>query len=259
MAKYLLAFVCFLLTASPARADVAVEDVEYQHKGVELVGHLAYDPGRGAKQPAVLIVHEWWGLNDYAKRRARQLAKMGYVAFALDMYGKGKSTKEIAKAQDWSGHFRGSPLLRQRALAGLEVLRANPHVDARRIAAIGYCFGGTTVMELAYSGAPLTGVVSFHGSLPAPKPADFKNVKAKILVCHGADDAYVSSKNIAEMQSALNAANTDWQMIYYSGAVHSFTNPDADNANVSGVAYNADADRRSWQHMQAFLTEISSE
>ena len=256
MTRYLMTAVFLLSAATLARAEVTAEDVEYQHDGVQLVGHLVYDPARSAKQPAVLIVHEWWGLNDYAKRRARQLAEMGYVAFALDMYGKGKSTKEVAKAQEWSGHFRGNPLLRQRAKAGLEVLRANPHVDTRRIAAIGYCFGGTTVMELAYAGAPLAGVVSFHGSLPAPKPADFENLAARILVCHGADDAFVAPKKIADMQGALNAANADWQMIYYSGAVHSFTNPDADGAGVNGVAYHANADRRSWQHMQMFLTEI---
>ena len=256
MAKDLLTFVCFLWAASPACAEVTAQDVEYQHDGVQLVGYLAYDPARSAKQPAVLIVHEWWGLNDYAQRRARQLAEMGYVAFALDMYGKGKSTKEAAQAREWSGHFKGNPLLRQRALAGLEVLRANPHVDTQRVAAIGYCFGGTTVMELAYGGAPLVGVVSFHGSMPAPKPADFGNIKAKILVCHGADDAFIPPKKIAETQSALNAAQADWQMIYYSAAVHSFTNPDADKAGVNGVGYQADADRRSWQHMQMFLTEM---
>lgn len=242
------------LLTSIAHADVQTESVKYDHQGVALQGYFAYDDAISGPRPGVLIVHEWWGLNDYAKQRARQLAKLGYVAFALDMYGEGKSTKSRHEAGAWSGQFRSSPLQHQRASAGLDVLRAHKLVDPKRITAIGYCFGGTTVLSLALSGADVLGVVSFHGNLPLPEPG--VDITAKILVCHGAKDAFVSPERISAFQDAMHKTGADWQFIAYSDAVHSFTNPNAARAGIQGVNYNEAADRRSWQHMRLFFDEL---
>lgn len=238
-------------------AEILTRDVEYEHEGVKLKGYLAYDselPSKG-KLPGVLIIHEWWGLNDYAKRRARMLAELGYAAFAADMYGAGKVTDQRDQAAKWSGELYGSPLIRSRARAGLDVLANLPFVDVDRMAAIGYCFGGTTVLELAYSGAPLRGVVSFHGGLTAPNSSDYDQIKAKFLILHGADDPFVSQEKILETQKGLREAGVDWQMIYYGGAMHSFTNPAADGS-IPGAQYNAKADARSWEHMRLYFREI---
>lgn len=247
------------LAAVSTHGEIVTETIEYEHDGVKLAGYLAYDDKLEGKRPGVLIVHEWWGLNDYAKRRARQVAELGYVAFALDMYGKGKVTTEREQAQKWSGELYGKPLMRTRAKAGLDVLAQHERVDPKRIAAMGYCFGGTTVLQLAFSGADIAGVVSFHGN-PAP-PADHEllDIKAKILVCHGASDAFTPAKQIAAFKDAMTRGRIDWQMIYYGGAVHSFTNRDSGKAGIKGVAYNKPADRRSWQHMRSFFSELFSE
>jgi dienelactone hydrolase len=149
-------------------------------------------------------------------------------------------------------------MLRQRAQAGLDILRKNDLIDPGRIAAIGYCFGGTTILELAYSGADLAGVVSFHGGLTVPKPEEYDQIQARILVCHGADDSFISPDAILTFQNAMRASGKDWQMVYYGGAVHSFTNPAADKAGIKGIAYDQRAEERSWKHMQLFLAEIFS-
>ncbi len=254
------AMVCagIVLLSTSTFAEIHTEMIAYEHDGVALEGYLAYpdDDVRG-KRPGVLVIHEWWGLNDYAKQRARQLAELSYVAFAADMYGKGKATANREEAQAWSGQFYGKPqLTQQRAEAGLKVLREQKHVDLSRIAAIGYCFGGTTVLQLAYGGADIAGVVSFHGSLPpAPKDAD---IRARILVCHGADDPHVPTDKVVAFEQSLQALDkkADWQLIAYGGAVHSFTNPNSGKAGMNGVAYHADADRRSWSHMRMFFDEL---
>lgn len=247
-----------LLVCLPAQAAIISKPVEYQHADTVLQGYLAYDDTQKGRRPGVLVVHEWWGLNDYVRSRVTKLAQLGYVAFALDMYGKDVWTTDPNKAKELSGHLRGTPLLRERAAAGLEILRKHQLVDPQRIAAIGYCFGGTTVLELAYSGADLAGVVSFHGGLTTPKPEDASRIKAKILVLHGAEDAFISADAIAAFQDAMRRANTDWQMIYFGGAVHSFTNPGADRVGMQGIAYDPKADRRSWEYMQVFFKEIFS-
>jgi dienelactone hydrolase len=247
-----------LLVCLPAQAEIISKPVEYQHADTVLQGYLAYDDTQKGRRPGVLVVHEWWGLNDYVRSRVTKLAQLGYVAFALDMYGKDVWTTDPNKAKELSGHLRGTPLLRERAAAGLEILRKHQLVDPQRIAAIGYCFGGTTVLELAYSGADLAGVVSFHGGLTTPKPEDASRIKAKILVLHGAEDAFISADAIAAFQDAMRRANTDWQMIYFGGAVHSFTNPGADRVGMQGIAYDPKADRRSWEYMQVFFKEIFS-
>ncbi|MEP0827879.1 MAG: dienelactone hydrolase family protein [bacterium] len=238
-------------------AAVKTETVEYKEGNTVLEGFLAYDDASSNSRPGVLIVHEWMGINDYTKRRAVMLAEMGYVAFAADIFGKGVRPASVQEASEQAAKYKGDrPMLRARALAGLEQLKKHHLVDPKKIAAIGYCFGGTTALELARAGADIAGVVSFHGGLDMPNPNDTKNVKAKILICHGGDDPYVPTEQVADFQNQLRQAKVDWQFIAYGGAVHSFTNPDAGNDPSKGAAYNADADRRSWEAMKQFFAEI---
>lgn len=246
-----------LLAAVNAHGAVHTEWVQYRHGETLLEGYLAYDDAVKGPRPGVLVVHEWMGLGDYAMKRAEQLAGMGYVAFALDMYGKGVRAKTPEEAAKLSGIYKGDrPLMRARAQAGLDALRKQSLVDPARIAAIGYCFGGTTVLELARSGADVAGVVSFHGGLGTPQPADAKNIKGKVLVLHGADDPHVPPAEVAAFQDEMRKAAVDWQMIYYGGAVHSFTNPGSGTDASTGVAYNEKADKRSWEAMKVFFKEL---
>ncbi len=251
-----------LLAALSLSAKVITKPVAYEHAGVKLEGYLAYDDTKIAadkKSPGVLVVPEWWGLNDYTKKRAEQLAKLGYVAFATDMYGAGVTTTDPKKAGELAGQFYGKPLMAERAQAGLDQLLASGLVDAVHVAAIGYCFGGLTVQALAYTGAPLAGVVSFHGGfLPVPADAAAKT-KAKILVCHGAVDPFIKKEEIDAFMKSMNDGKFDYQFISYAGAVHAFTNPGADQiAKDTGlpIAYNAAADKRSWAHMRGFFKEL---
>lgn len=248
----------FALVAA-VQAKVVMKPVEYEQAGVKLEGWLAYDDSVTGQRPGVLVVPEWWGLNDYAKDRAELLAKLGYVAFATDMYGKGVTTDDPKKAGELAGQFYGKPLMTERAQAGLDQLLATGLVDTRRVVAIGYCFGGSTVQALAYSGAPLAGIVSFHGGLiPVPDDAAVRT-KAKILICHGAIDPFVSKEQVDAFMKAMNDGKFDFQFISYAGAVHAFTNPQSDaTAKRTGlpIAYNAAADRRSWEHMRSFFNDI---
>ena len=243
-----------LCVAIPAHAEIVTKSIDYKHGDTQLSGYLAYDDAVEGKRPGVLVVHEWWGLNDYAKKRARQLAEQGYVAFALDMYGKGVLAKDRTEAAKMSNEYKGKPIIRTRAKAGYDMLAGHELVDQGRIAAIGYCFGGTTALELSYTGADLVGVVSFHGGLVAPKSDD--KIKAKILALHGADDPFVPADQLKAFEQAMRDSKADWQLVSYGGAVHTFTNPAAGSDNSTGSAYNERADRRSWEHMQAFFGEI---
>ena len=247
----------FVTFVSTVRAEVVGKAVEYKDGDVVLEGYLAYDPDKvKADTPAVLIIHQWLGLTDYEKQRAHQLAELGYVAFAADIYGKGDRPANRGEAGKWAGKYKTDrALYRKRLNLGLDALKAQKNVDAKKIAAIGYCFGGTGVLELARSGAAVAGVVSFHGGLDSPSPADGKNISAKVLVLHGADDPFVPEEGIKAMIKEFNDAKVDWQMIYYSGAVHSFTQKMAGNDNSTGAAYNARADARSWQDMRQFFDE----
>lgn len=255
--KRILAAACIMIFVSIARGAIVKKPIEYKHGDTTLEGFLCYDDSLTGKRPGVLVVHEWWGCNDYAKSRAEQLAKLGYVAFALDMYGKGVTTTKADEAGRLMGETK--KVMRPRAKAGLDVLLSQPNVDKDKVCAIGYCMGGTTALELAYSGAPLAGVVSFHGNLTLPSDDDAKRIKAKILVCHGAADAFQPEKEVAAWRDAMQKAKADWQMIYYANAVHAFTNPNADKAGIPGVAYDRNADTRSWRHMQDFFNEVFGE
>jgi dienelactone hydrolase len=258
--KTILPLLMALLLPLSMHAKVVTRAVAYEHGGVKLSGYLAYDDAQvSATKPApgVLVLPEWWGLNEYPKSRAEQLAQLGYVAFAADMYGAGVTTLDPKKAGELAAPFYGQPLMAERARAGLDQLLATGLVDRSRVAAIGYCFGGATAQALAWSGAPLAGIVSFHGSL-IPPPAAVKT-QAKVLICHGAVDPFVKPEEIEAFKQAIDAAKLDYQFISYSGAVHAFSNPRADEvARTAGIpiAHNAAADRRSWQHMRDLFAEI---
>lgn len=244
------------LLSTPAKYET--KTVSYTQGSTELEGWLAVPKNAPGKLPAVLVIHDWMGVAAYSKSRTEQLAELGYVAFAADIYGKSIRPDNPKAASEQAGIYKGDrALFRQRLLAGLEELKKQPDVDPDRIVAVGYCFGGTGVLELARAGADVKGVVSFHGGLDSPTPDDGKNIKAKVLILHGADDPFVKPEGITAMISEFNAAKVDWQMISYSGAVHSFTQKAAGDDNSKGAAYNALADKRSWQAMKNFINEVT--
>ena len=244
-------------TSGVAAAAVKTQVVEYQQGDTTLEGYLAWDDAIQGKRPGVLVVHEWTGLGDYAKGRARQLAEMGYLAFAADIYGKGVRPRAPQEAGAESGKYkRDRKLMWARVQASLALLLANPMCDPKRVAAIGYCFGGTCVLELARSGAGIAGVVSFHGGLDTPMPDGAKQIKCKVLVLHGGDDPHVPVKDVEAFENEMRAGGVDWQLVVYGGAVHAFTNPAAGNDKSRGAAYDEKADRRSWEAMKVFFAEI---
>jgi dienelactone hydrolase len=245
------------LTFTEVYAGLVTKTVQYRQNGTAMQGFLAYDDAFPAPRPGVLVVHEWWGLNAFARDKAKELAGLGYVALAADMFGNGKVTTDREEAGRLAGALRGNPeVLRARAQAALKILAAQPQVDPKRLAAIGFCFGGTTVLELAYSGADLAGVVSFHGGLPKPQPEDLKRLKAAILVLHGADDPHVPAADLTSFEQAMRQAGADWQLVSFGGAVHGFTNPANGENKASGVACHARTARRSWQYMEDFFKEV---
>jgi len=252
--RYVLALV-LLFAAAQAGAAIHTETLTYKLGETFLKGYLAYDDASKAQRPGVLVVHEWWGLNDYARHRAEMLAKEGYVAFAVDMYGDGKTTRDAKIAGEWSSAVGKDPAVRKaRFQAAFDLLAKQPLVKPGEIAAIGYCFGGGTVLAMAKAGLPLKAVVSFHGSLPTD-PVPPGTIKAKILACHGAADGFVPPEQVAAFQKSLADAGADWEFVSYAGAKHAFTNPEADKMGLDGIAYNAAADRRSWSLMRDFLAE----
>jgi dienelactone hydrolase len=231
------------------------EEVVYKQGETVLRGHLAYDDGVEGKRPGILVVDEWWGLNDYAKGRADALAKEGYIALALDMYGEGRHTDHPKEAGEWSGYIRQNfSVGKERFLAAYDLLKNNKLTDPKRMAAIGYCFGGYVVLSMAMEGIDLRAVVSFHGTLPL-KRVEPGTIKASILVCQGADDPLVKPEQIAEFKENLEYAKADWEFVTYGGAKHSFTNPQADSHGIPALAYSKTADRRSWRAMMDLFHE----
>lgn len=231
-------------------------ELAFREGDTEFMGVEAHPKGEGRK-PAVLVVHDWMGVSPFVDEKVVQLSKMGYVAFGADVYGKGVRPKSPQEAGALAGKYKSDrATFRQRLAWALRELVKRPDVDPKRVVAIGYCFGGTGVIELARSGADLAGVISFHGGLDSPTPADGKHIKAKVLALHGADDPYVPAADVLAFQEELRAAKVDWQFVAYGGAVHAFTNPAAGNDVTKGAAYDAAADRRSWQAATAFFTEV---
>lgn len=240
-----------------AHAKVITKLVDYNQGETTLQGYLAYDDAFKGKRPGVLVAHQWKGLGDYEKQRARMLAQMGYVAFALDLYGKGVRPADAKEAGALAGTFKSDrPLWRERARAAVITLRKQPNVDVKRLAIIGYCLGGGTALELARSGADLRGFVSFHGSLDTPTPADAENIKGEVLVLHGAIDPFSPPETVEALRKELSDAKVPFEIELYGGAVHSFTEREAGNDVSKGAAYNAKADKRSWQAMKDFFAEI---
>lgn len=254
--------VLILLLALSVRAEVKTQSVEYTSGDTTLVGYLAYpaelEASKDQKRPAIVVVHEWWGLNDYPKERARQLAELGYVAFAADIYGKGKVTQSAEEAGQLAGRFKSNrALLRERLKAAVDaVTHAKSFVDADKIVVMGYCFGGTSALEAARGSLNVAGVVSIHGELAASKPTEVVKISARVLVLTGADDPMVPPAQIAAFENEMRMREADYQGISYGGAVHGFSNPAADKVGIKGVAYNEKADHRSLVHLQNFLAEI---
>jgi dienelactone hydrolase len=249
---------CGVLLLPAGWAGVVSKTIDYQDEDVPLQGSLYWDDALQGKRPGVVVYPEWWGLNPYAHSRARMLAELGYVVFAADMYGKGKVTTKAAQAKEWMQEVTvDAELWRQRAGAALQQLQQSEWVDSSKVAAVGYCFGGGTVLQMSYGGGDgLLGVVSFHGSLPAA-PAESKGkIKPQILLYHGQADSFVSPEVAALFQKKLEAADARWQMVSFGGVRHSFTNPKVAEYGIDNLKYDAMADRRSWAGMQAFLKEL---
>jgi dienelactone hydrolase len=234
--------------------SIRMEPVQYTEGGARFIGQLAWDDTKNGPRPGVLIFHEMGGVGDHVKYRAKLLAELGYVALACDLFGDGLVGRE--KTGPIFMELRADrPKVRARARSGLRVLLAAPNVDASRIFAIGFCFGGLTALELARDGAELLAVVSFHGALETPLPAEPGAVRARVLACHGALDPHVTLEHVKQFSEEMNAALCDWQLNVYGGAVHGFTNPEADKLGIPGLQYHAATDARAWRAMREFFEE----
>ena len=243
-----LLFPALAAFTSSAFAKVKTETVNYKDGSAELEGFLAYDDSAKGARPGVLVIHDWTGLQDYAKSRATQLAELGYVAFAADIYGKGVRPTDPKECAVQAGTYKADlPLLRRRVLLGLDQLKKKSGVDTAKLAAIGYCFGGTSVLELARSGADVRGIVTFHGGLSTTQPAKAGDIKARILVCHGGADSHVNAE-VPAFKAEMEKAKAQMEFITYEGAQHCFTKP--------GPAYQEKADKESWSAMKKFFAEI---
>lgn len=255
--KKLTVFLLGLSLVSISSAALRTQLVRYKQASAVLEGYLAYDDAAMSNRPGVLIIHEWMGLNDLAKKRADELAMQGYVAFAADIYGKGIRPTTPQEAGNVSGMYKKDrKLFRARVNAGLETLKAQKNVDATKLAAIGFCFGGTGALELARSGADVDGVICFHGSLNSPTPEDAKNIRCKVLALQGGDDPYVPADETAAFQKEMRDAKVDWELVQYGNTVHGYTNPAGGNNNASGYAYNEQSEKRAFAAMHDFFQEI---
>lgn len=257
MRRWAYAVLAFFIGLASAQAAIKGNAVEYKAGDTVLRGYLVYDDAVTGKRPGVLVVHEWWGHNEHARNSARKLAQAGYVALALDMYGDGKQANHPDQVGKFSGEVgKNLPLMKSRFEAGMELLRQQAQVDAKRMAAIGYCFGGSVVLQMAREGENLRGVASFHGGLATEHPATPGKVKAKVLVMSGAEDPFVPVEQVAAFKKEMENAKVDYKFVSYPGAKHSFTNPEADANGTKfnlPLAYNAKADQESWAELQSFL------
>ena len=245
----------------PSKSNVVMKPVIYRdsspENGAELEGMVSYNPNIKGKVPGVLVIHEWTGLDDYTQMRIQQIAALGYVVFAADIYGKGIRPKDPKDAAATSSIYKNNrPLLRRRARLALEQLKKQPNVDPSKIVVMGYCFGGGATLELARDGADALGFISFHGNLDTPTPNDAKNIKGEVLVLHGADDPYVPQKDVAAFETEMKNAHVKYQLVQYPGAVHGFTNPAHGTDPKAGAAYNKEADLKSWSAMKAFMSRL---
>src|SRR5213592_4588065 len=252
-----LALAAVLLSLAPRNAKVKTREIEYRQDGTVLQGFIAWDDAQRGKRPGVLVVHEWWGHNEHARNQARRLAEAGYVGFALDMFGKGKVTTHPQDAQAFVAEVTKDPaVLAARFNAALEQLKRDPHVDTTKIAAIGYCFGGAVVLDMARTGAPLAAVATFHGALATKTPAQPGKIKARILVLAGGADPFVPPEQIDAFKREMQAAGAHFEVIAYPGAKHGFTNPNAAQYGMEQLAYNAAADKGSWAAMLKLFKEV---
>lgn len=259
---FLLSFALFISCSEtkPVKPDIVGSEISYSVDSLQFKGFIAYDKNIEKKRPGILIVHEWWGHNEYARKRARMLAELGYVALAVDMYGDGKKADHPDDAQKFAMAVMSNiESAKARFSAAMQLLKEQNFTDGEKISAIGYCFGGGVVLHMARMGLDLDGVVSFHGSLGTQNPAQPGTVKTKILVCNGADDGFVPAEQIDAFKNEMESAGIDYTFKSYPGAKHSFTNPDADKFAAKfnmPLAYNKAANEQSWQDMKAFFTEI---
>jgi dienelactone hydrolase len=244
------------LFSLPLMAAIIEKPVDYKAGSLDCEGLAAFDDASSAKRPSVLIVHQWTGVSDNEKMRAKMLAELGYNVFVADVYGKGIRPQPPASGAEAGKYKKDRALLRERLTAALQVLLKDSRTDTSRVACIGYCFGGTAAIELARSGAPVKGVVSFHGGLDSPTPADGKNIKGKVLALHGADDPFVPAADIAAFEKEMKDAGVAYQLVSYPGAVHAFTQKGAGNDNSKGAAYNEAADKASWEEMKTFFGKL---
>jgi len=257
--SFTLLFICSFAHMKTFSANIKEVTISYKADGITLQGFVAYDENIKGKRPAVLIVHEWWGLNDYPKMRARKLAELGYIAMAVDMFGDGKTAANPKEAMDFTGPFYKDPqLIKTRLDAAVKKIKEFPQTDPGNIAAIGYCFGGFSVLNYAKLGADLKGVVSFHGGMGGT-PVSRDLLKAKILVCHGGSDKFVSNHDVETFKHQLDSIGADNTLKIYANATHAFTNPASTKTGKQfnlPIEYNAEADKDSWNDMKTFLTRI---
>jgi dienelactone hydrolase len=255
--RSVLFLLCFFVFGGYAQAKVVTEKLTYKSGGQTYKGYIAYDDSISGKRPGVLVVHEWWGHNDYARKRARMLAKLGYAALALDMYGNGKQADHPKQASAFSSAVKQNmPEAKKRFMAAYDILAAKPYTDNSKMAAIGYCFGGGIVLEMARMGVDLDAVVSFHGSLTTNNPASKGKVKARVLVANGKADPFVKKEQITAFKKEMKAARVKLTFMQYEGAKHAFTNPEATAYGKKfkiPLAYNKKADKKSWAEMKQFL------
>ncbi|MGQ9424980.1 dienelactone hydrolase family protein [Gilvimarinus sp. F26214L] len=244
-------------------ADIRGEEVSYQVGDTTFKGYIAYDANQEGQRPGVLVVHEWWGHNEYVRTRAHMLARMGYTAMALDMYGDGKQAAHPEDAQKFMSEVMGNmELMQRRFTAAQEQLEQHPTTSPAQIAAIGYCMGGAVVLTMAREGADLAGVASFHGNLGTEDPAQPGEITADILVLHGADDPFVPQEQVEAFKAEMEAAGANYEFIGYPGAVHGFTNPGATALGEEfdlPLAYDESADEQSWAELEQFLQDVFSE